>query len=105
VSIKPELTAVSGWQPHQWTEPRGGLRNGRRPRTITTTSEDLELKIPRLWGGSSPRRSRWLRQGTGRPSGSTSGDSEDGASLRSGFGKQLIGRRLVKGSPEVRRRK
>jgi transposase-like protein len=28
------------------------MRNGHRPRTITTTARDLELKIPRLRAGS-----------------------------------------------------
>jgi transposase-like protein len=50
--IEAELTAVIGAQPHQRTEARAGLRNGHRPRTITTTAGDLELKIPRLRAGS-----------------------------------------------------
>jgi putative transposase len=36
--IEAELTAVIGAQPHQRTEARTGLRNGHRPRTITTTA-------------------------------------------------------------------
>jgi putative transposase len=50
--IEAELTAVIGAQPHQRTEARTGLRNGHRPRTLTTTAGDLELKIPRLRAGS-----------------------------------------------------
>ena len=50
--IEAELTAVIGAQPHQRTETRTGLRNGHRPRTISTTAGDLELKIPRLRAGS-----------------------------------------------------
>ena len=41
-----------GAHPHQRTEARTGMRNGHRPRTITTTAGDLELKIPRLRAGS-----------------------------------------------------
>jgi putative transposase len=50
--IEAELTAVIGAHPHQRTEARAGLRNGHRPRTITTTAGDLELKIPWLRAGS-----------------------------------------------------
>ena len=50
--IEAELTAVIGAHPHQRTDTRPGLRNGHRPRTITTTAGDLELKIPRLRAGS-----------------------------------------------------
>jgi putative transposase len=50
--IEAELTAVVGAHPHQRTEARTGMRNGHRPRTITTTAGDLELKIPRLRAGS-----------------------------------------------------
>ena len=50
--IEAELTAVIGAHPHQRTETRTGMRNGYRPRTVTTTAGDLELKIPRLRAGS-----------------------------------------------------
>jgi transposase-like protein len=50
--IEAELTAVIGAHPHQRTDTRAGMRNGHRPRTITTTAGDLELKIPRLRAGS-----------------------------------------------------
>jgi putative transposase len=50
--IEAELTSVIGAHPHQRTDSRTALRNGHRPRTITTTAGDLELKIPRLRTGS-----------------------------------------------------
>jgi len=50
--IEAELTAVIGAHPHQRTETRAGMRNGHRPRVISTTAGDLELKIPRLRAGS-----------------------------------------------------
>src|SRR5579871_3023282 len=50
--IEAELTAVIGAHPHQRTDTRAGLRNGYRPRTLTTPAGDLELKIPRLRTGS-----------------------------------------------------
>jgi putative transposase len=50
--IEAELTAVIGAHPHQRTDIRITQRNGHRPRTITTTAGDLELKIPRLRAGS-----------------------------------------------------
>jgi putative transposase len=43
---------VIGALPHQRTDTRTGQRNGHRPRTITTTAGDLELRIPRLRAGS-----------------------------------------------------
>ena len=50
--LEAELTAVIGAFPHQRTEARTGQRNGHRPRTISTTAGDLDLKIPRLRAGS-----------------------------------------------------
>lgn len=50
--IEAELTSVIGAYPHQRTETRTAQRNGYRPRTVTTTPGDLELKIPRLRAGS-----------------------------------------------------
>ncbi len=50
--IEAGLTAVIGAHPHQRTETRAGMRNGHRPRVISTTAGDLELKIPRLRAGS-----------------------------------------------------
>ena len=51
--IEAELTAGIGAAPHQRAETRNGLRNGHRPRRITTTAGDLDLKIPRLRAGQS----------------------------------------------------
>src|SRR3954462_7873472 len=50
--IEAELTAVIGAGPHERTEARTGQRNGSRPRTLTTTAGDLELRIPKLSTGS-----------------------------------------------------
>ena len=50
--IDAELTAVIGAGPHERTEFRTGQRNGSRPRTLTTTAGDLELRIPKLRAGS-----------------------------------------------------
>src|SRR3712207_5992785 len=38
--------------PHERTESRTAQRNGSRPRTLTTTAGDLELRIPKLHAGS-----------------------------------------------------
>jgi putative transposase len=50
--IEAELTSVIGAAPHERTEARTGLRNGHRPKTITTTAGDLPLQIPKLRAGS-----------------------------------------------------
>ena len=50
--IDAELTAVIGAGPHERTESRTNQRNGSRPRTISTTAGDLELRIPKLRTGS-----------------------------------------------------
>ena len=50
--IDAELTAVIGATPHQRTDARTGQRNGSRPRILTTTAGDLELRIPKLRAGS-----------------------------------------------------
>jgi transposase-like protein len=50
--IEAELSSVIGALPHQRTEVRTAQRNGHRPRTVTTTAGDLELRIPRLRTGS-----------------------------------------------------
>ena len=50
--IEAELASVIGAFPHQRTEARTAQRNGHRPRTITTTAGDLELRIPKLRAGS-----------------------------------------------------
>jgi putative transposase len=50
--IEAELTAVIGAGPNERTETRTAQRNGHRPRTLTTTAGDLELRIPKLRAGS-----------------------------------------------------
>ena len=50
--IEAELTAVIGAAPNERTEARLGLRNGHRPKTISTVAGDLELRIPKLRAGS-----------------------------------------------------
>ena len=46
--IDAELTNVIGAGPWERTDQR----NGSRPRTLTTTAGDLELRIPKLRSGS-----------------------------------------------------
>jgi putative transposase len=64
--IEAELTAVIGAAPHERTESRTAQRNGSRPRILTTTAGDLELRIPRLRAGSFfpslLERHRWVDQ-------------------------------------------
>src|SRR6476469_1841559 len=50
--IDAELTAVIGAGPWERTADRTAQRNGSRPRTLTTTAGDLELRIPKLRSGS-----------------------------------------------------
>ena len=50
--IEAELTAVIGAGRHERTEARTAQRNGSRPRVLTTTAGDLELRIPKLRAGS-----------------------------------------------------
>jgi putative transposase len=50
--IEAELTAVIGAAPHERTEMRVAQRNGHRPRMLSTTAGDLELRIPKLRTGS-----------------------------------------------------
>jgi putative transposase len=50
--IEAELTAVIGAGPWERSGERTAVRNGSRPRTLTTTSGDLELRIPKLRTGS-----------------------------------------------------
>ena len=50
--IDAELTAVIGAGPWERTAERSGQRNGSRPRTLSTTAGDLELRIPKLRAGS-----------------------------------------------------
>lgn len=50
--IDAELTAVIGAGPWERTADRTAQRNGSRPRTLTTTAGDLELRIPKLRAGT-----------------------------------------------------
>jgi len=50
--IDAEATALIGAGPWQHTPDRTAVRNGTRPRTLTTTAGDLELRIPKLRTGS-----------------------------------------------------
>ena len=50
--IDAEVTAVIGAGPHERSASRTNQRNGSRPRTISTTAGDLELRIPKLRSGS-----------------------------------------------------
>ena len=50
--IDAELTAVIGAGPWERTGERTAVRNGSRPKTISTTAGDLELRIPKLRTGS-----------------------------------------------------
>jgi putative transposase len=50
--IDAELTAVIGAGPWEHTAERTGLRNGYRPRVLSTPAGDLELSIPKLRSSS-----------------------------------------------------
>src|SRR6187399_1947006 len=50
--IDAKLTAVIGAGPWERSTDRTALRNGSRPRTLTTTAGDLELRIPKLRAGT-----------------------------------------------------
>jgi putative transposase len=50
--IEAELTAVIGAAPFERNTGRSAQRNGHRPRTLTTTAGDLDLRIPKLRTGS-----------------------------------------------------
>lgn len=54
--IEAELTSVIGAEPHERTDARTGQRNGHRPRTLSTTAGDLELRILGCVPGRSSRR-------------------------------------------------
>jgi len=53
--IEAKLTAVAGAAPHERTTDRVAQRNGHRPKTLTTTAGDLQLRIPKLRTGRSSR--------------------------------------------------
>ena len=50
--IDAEASAFIGAEPYERNLERTALRNGSRPRTLTTTAGDLSLKIPKLRQGS-----------------------------------------------------
>src|SRR3954447_12146694 len=50
--IDAELTSVIGAGPWERSPERTTQRNGSRPRTLSTTAGDLELRIPKLRAGS-----------------------------------------------------
>ena len=50
--IEAEATAFIGAAPFERSSDRTTQRNGSRPRTLTTTAGDLNLKIPKLRHGS-----------------------------------------------------
>jgi hypothetical protein len=51
-AITAWLTAVIGAGPHERTETRLAQRNGHRPRILSTTAGDLELRIERMAAAS-----------------------------------------------------
>jgi putative transposase len=50
--IEAEATALIGAGSWQRSDERTAVRNGSRPRTLTTTAGDLQLRIPKLRTGS-----------------------------------------------------
>ena len=50
--IDPEATAFIGAEPHQRTDTRTNLRNGTRPKTLTTAAGDVDLSINKLRQGA-----------------------------------------------------
>ncbi len=50
--INAEAENVIGAAPYERSESRATQRNGTRPRTLSTTAGDLDLKIPKLREGS-----------------------------------------------------
>jgi putative transposase len=50
--IEAELSSVIGARPHERTDTRLAQRNGHRPKVISTVAGDLELRLPKLRGGS-----------------------------------------------------
>lgn len=50
--IDAETTAFIGAAPYERTTERSTIRNGSRPRVLSTTAGDLELRIPKLQQGS-----------------------------------------------------
>ncbi len=50
--IEAEARGVIGAGRWERNEGRSSIRNGSRPRTLSTTAGDLELRIPKLRSGS-----------------------------------------------------
>ena len=50
--IEAEATEAIGASRYQRSEDRGTHRNGHRPKTVSTTSGDIEVKVPKLRSGS-----------------------------------------------------
>jgi len=50
--VEAEATSVIGAAPHERNETRTTQRNGTRPKTVSTISGDLTVKIPKLRIGS-----------------------------------------------------
>ncbi len=50
--IDAEARGVIGAGPWERNESRSSVRNGSRPRTLSTTAGDLDLRIPKLRSGS-----------------------------------------------------
>lgn len=50
--VDAEATAKIGAEPHQRVDTRTTQRNGTRDKTVSTTAEDLTVKIPKLRAGS-----------------------------------------------------
>ena len=50
--IEAEATENIGAGRYQRTDDRGTHRNGHRPKTVSTTAGDIEVRIPKLRAGS-----------------------------------------------------
>jgi hypothetical protein len=53
--IEAEATAAIGAGRYERTDGRSVHRNGHRPKTVSTTSGDIEVQIPKLRAGRSSR--------------------------------------------------
>ena len=53
--IEAELTARFGTGRWEHSEDRSAMRNGSRPRTVSTPARDVEVKIPKLHKSSFSR--------------------------------------------------
>jgi len=50
--IEAEATETIGADRYQRSQERGTYRNGHRPKTVSTTAGDIEVRIPKLRAGS-----------------------------------------------------